>query len=414
MTIDTRVSRQRATLRSVYAVRGFLVLVLVAFQSLEVSDSFVRVAGTGLWVMPVWSVAALFALAGFTAMRGVERRGISGITMRAVTRYLPALVLVVVVTAYAIGVAVTTEPRQSYLIDGNVVSYLLNIFGIVRFTLPGVFEFNASAGEVNPTLWLVPVGYAAAVILVVTTLRARWTTVLLAAIGLVLAAAGVGLDLADVDLGNADGVLSLLLVGKGLCALVSFIAGAFMYRVRRSVPIDWRAAVVFALLALVVAAVSDPSWSSVPLLNAGIAIPLAYLAIYASSWPWPFRRLAPRIAPLLWRILLLSYPIQQLVIALGPDRQNVVVNLSLSLPIILALSGAEWFLLERPLLRRFFPALLPADPESAPGRWPDARGYVQQARATLPLLVGAVLVIFLMLAALAITMFAMQRDAGGV
>lgn len=406
-------ARQNASLRSVYALRGFLVLALIAFQSVEVSETYGRIADTALWVVPGWSVGALFALAGFTATRGIDRRGGKTTAMRSAMRYLPVLVLLVSTTAYGLGAILTSESRRSYFVDPDVAAYLLNGAGILRSTLPGVFEFNAAAGVVNAILWIVPVGYCAALVLAATTWRPRWRTHMLVAIGLLLVVASSGLFFADADLGDGDDLLVLLLAGKGLCALLCFVVGALTYQLRAHVPIDWRVALAVLLLTVLIALVSDRSWSDAALFNAGMAAPIAYFAIYGCSLPWPLRHWTRQAEPLMVRMLLVAYPVQQSWIALGPDRQSGLLNLALSFPVIVALAAGEWWLIERPLLRRFVPGALPPAIDASSRRRPGAKGLVEHARATLPLLFGALVVIVLVLAALALTMFAMQRDAGG-
>lgn len=405
--------RQGATLRSVNAVRCVLVLGLITFQSIEVSESYGRVVDTALWVVPGWTVAALFALAGFTTMRSVDRNGAATAALRTAVRFLPGLVLVVIATGYGLGLVVTADSRQSYLLDPDVAAYLLNIVGIPQYSLPGVFQFNAAAGIVNPVLWTVSVACLAAVMMLAMKRSGRLTTRLLAGGSAILATVGVALFIAGVDLGMPDGLLALLLAGKGLCALLSFAIGALFYRLRAVMPIDWRVATAAGIVAVLVALLGNRSWLDNALVSAGAALPIAYLAIYACSLPWPLRHRAPRAEPVLWRMLLIAYPVQQACVAFGPGRQNAAVNLALSLPVIAALSTALWLLVEQPLLRRLFPTVLPTRAAVPGPKHRTASEVVAHARATLPLIVGAVFVVLLVLAALALTMFAMQRDTGG-
>lgn len=411
-TIDARIYGQGATLRSVNATRCALVLGLVAFQSAEVSESYSRIAATALWVVPGWCVAALFALAGFTAMRSVDRNGLKSAAVRTATRFVPALVLVVIATAYGLGTAVTAESRQSYLLDGDVASYLLNILGILRRTLPGVFQFNPAAEIVNPIMWIVPIAYLAAAVLAVAALRPAWRPHVLGGIGAGLAAVSLGLLVAGIDLGNPDGLAALILAGRGLCALLCFVSGAICYNWRRIIPMDGRVAGLACVVLLLVALIGDRSWFDNALVSVATAVPIAYVTIYACSLPWPLRHWAPLAEPILWRVLLLAYPIQQFWIAVGPNRQNGVVNLVLSLPVVLMLAVALW-LIERRALRQLLPHGLP--PFKMPPRRPiSASSLIQNMRAALPILAIAALVVMLVLVAMAMTMFAMQRDAGGV
>ncbi len=405
--------RQGGTLRSVNALRCALVLGLVAFQSLEVSESYGRVADTALWVVPGWTIAALCALAGFTGLRSVERNGAALAVARTALRFLPALAFVVVATAYGLGAVATTESRHAYLLDGDVAAYLLNLGGAARATLPGVFAFNAASGVINPIMAVVPAAYLATALLVAAARWPAWGTAIIGVAGATLAVTGVGLLIADVDLGRPDGLPAVMLAGQGLRALLGFLMGALLYRLRRAVPIDWRVAIPVAAGLVLIAVLGNRSWSGNALVGVLTTLPIAYLAIYASAWPWPLRHRAAIAEPVLWWMLLLSYPIQQLWIAFGPDRQNAVANFIRSFPLIMALASASWFLVERPLLRRFVPTIAPPIPRRPRERRFDARVTAERARAILPLIAVAVLVVAVILAALALTMFAMQRDPGG-
>jgi hypothetical protein len=411
--MGSSVARQSASLRSVNACRCMLVFTLIVFQSLEVSESYDRIAGTPLWVVPGWTVAALFALAGFTSVRSMERNSPATAAARFAGRFLPAIILLIVITAYGLGTAITVESKRYYLLSPDVAAYLLNILGIPRYALPGVFQYSPATGMVNAVLWVLPPTYLAAIMLGAGAWRMRRLTQFLVTGGSLLAILAVGLLLAGVDLGDADGLLVLLVAGKGLNALLSFFAGALIYRLRQHVPVDWRLVAAVCMLMLPIALAGNQFWLDNAFVSSITAVPIAYLAIYACSLPWPLRHWARHAEPLLWRTLLLGYPVQQVVMALGPSRQSGIVNLAVALPIIVALACGMWFLVERPMLRRFMPRILAPTVHAAPARRSSAGDYVDRARATLPLIVGAMFVVLLVLAALALTMFAMQRDAGG-
>lgn len=411
-----RLARQSPTLRSGSTVRGAAILALIVFQSMEVSDSYTGLARTSIWVVPGWSIAALFALAGFTAIRSLERNGIALVAGRIATRFLPALAIVVVITAFLIGTIVTTEGWRAYLFSPDVPAYLENILGVPRYILPGVFEFNPSAQMVNPVMWVVPTGYIAVAVIALSAIRPKWATWVLGASATLLVIASVALFMIDAPLGDPEGLAGRLLAGEGLASLLCFVLGALIYRLRQYVPVDWRLAALGAIILALVAMAGDKSLLGNALFADAMAVPVAYLAVYICSLPLPLRHRLGRAEPLYWRVMLFAYPVQQSWIALGPDRQSGTVNLTLSLPAIVALATAQWLFVERPLLTRFLPAALrpvasrPLPPER---RRRGLGYYADQLRAALPVIGIALLIILIVLAALALTVFAMQRDEVG-
>ena len=99
-----------------------------------------------------------FALSGFLVAGSLERsKTMFGFLGLRVIRIFPALAVEVILSAFLIGAAVTTLPFASYFRDPLFLRYLLNIFGVVHFYLPGVFENNPNPRVVNGQLWTVPI-----------------------------------------------------------------------------------------------------------------------------------------------------------------------------------------------------------------------------------------------------------------
>jgi peptidoglycan/LPS O-acetylase OafA/YrhL len=78
-------------------------------------------------------------------------------TARRALRILPGLIVVVVLTVFALGPQVTSLPLDQYLRDGRTWAYLSGGALIPRyFLLPGTFPLNAWAGVANGSLWTLP------------------------------------------------------------------------------------------------------------------------------------------------------------------------------------------------------------------------------------------------------------------
>ena len=109
---------------------------------------------------------------------------------RRALRIMPALAVVVFLTAFALGPFVTSLPTDAYLRDGDTWAYLRWAVFLPRsFQLPGVFPHNAGAGVANGSLWSLPLE-AVCYALVAAAGLARTFTRLFAAIAFAAASWG--------------------------------------------------------------------------------------------------------------------------------------------------------------------------------------------------------------------------------
>ncbi|GJD86187.1 hypothetical protein HPGCJGGD_4084 [Methylobacterium haplocladii] len=97
-----------------------------------------------------------FALSGFLVMGSAFRtkKVLPFLGLR-IIRIVPALSVEVVLSAIVLGAIYTSLPLHDYFSSSGFYSYFLNIFGVVHYTLPGVFENNISQ-VVNGNLWTLP------------------------------------------------------------------------------------------------------------------------------------------------------------------------------------------------------------------------------------------------------------------
>jgi peptidoglycan/LPS O-acetylase OafA/YrhL len=75
---------------------------------------------------------------------------------RRLLRIVPGLVLVIVLTVFVLGPAVTSLPILDYLTDQRTWIYLANLAFYPADELPGVFAANVAPHEVNGSLWSLP------------------------------------------------------------------------------------------------------------------------------------------------------------------------------------------------------------------------------------------------------------------
>lgn len=116
--------------------------------------------GTLGMTMGLMAVDIFFITSGFLITGSLLKRGgaIEFIWARAL-RIFPALVVMLVITVFGMGLFVTTLPVDQYLTSKQVYSYFVycaTLFFGVAYDLPGVFTDNPYKNAVNGSLWTLP------------------------------------------------------------------------------------------------------------------------------------------------------------------------------------------------------------------------------------------------------------------
>ena len=96
-----------------------------------------------------------FALSGFLVTASATRLSLGNFLINRSLRIAPALAVDILFCALILGPIVTTAPLADYLTDPRFWRYFANIFGVVHYRLPGVFETQIDP-RVNGALWTVP------------------------------------------------------------------------------------------------------------------------------------------------------------------------------------------------------------------------------------------------------------------
>lgn len=408
-TIDEVLTRSGGELRTLAPLRVALVTTLVVFQSAEVSQSFALVFGTPLWIVPTLAIEGLFALVGVTLAQCREQAMPKPWLIRRATNAWPPVAAATLLAVLAIGPLASVLSLQDYLGDPATTLYLLNLLGLPRFRLPGVFEFNELSAAVNSLMWTVPIYVVvAALIGLAPEKRPRMAMAFGAGATLVAIVAGELLG-AGAPAGNDLLSYAGAMTGSFTAALV----GAAAHWFRGVIPFDGRLALVAAGTTIAIAFVGDVSWARSVLATILIAPPTAYVAVWLALGRHRSRTAWNAFQPYLAYALFGALPIQQAMVALGPRDQNVLENLALSFPAVVAFAAAA-----RIAMRYCLPRALrttrstDAWPVAQPGSRSVSLGD-QLRSATAGFAIGLIL-IGLALGVLALTYFAMQREPTGL
>ncbi|MDR6873015.1 peptidoglycan/LPS O-acetylase OafA/YrhL [Bosea sp. BE125] len=282
---------------------------------------------------PIWAalLPMFFALSGFLVSGSLERsRTLFGFIGLRLLRLLPALAVESLVAMVVLGSIFTSYTLAQYLTDGNFWAYTSNIFGIIRYYLPGVFLENPTT-QVNAQLWTLPYElycYIAISLLFVFRFYQSTTLLITACIAVQIAVIILIYTRVQVDEGTVRGPVLVL----------SFLYGSLLYRLRHI--IAWS----FNLFALSTAVGSLLLYF--PIINALAALPLAYLTVYLGL-------MNPPKSPIVssgdysYGIFLYGFPIQQAVSAAFPEFRHWWFNLIVSAPIVFLVAYASWHMIEK-------------------------------------------------------------------
>lgn len=287
-------------------------------------------------------VIVFFAISGYliTASFQRSRNPVTYLVARCL-RIFPALVVVVVLSAYVLGPLVTTLSRDEYLAHPWTHEYVTNNIRLwVQFPLPGVWDDLPLPGVVNGSLWTLFVEFLCYLGAPLLFLFPRLLRPVLA-----LLAVAVTIRLAEAPLEESPVFYAVRLRDAALL-WVFFAGGAFL----RLALTTWswfrlRTDVAVAMIALQTVVTSVwPSWA---LELSAITIPYAVLTIGLARTPYVHR--TARFGDFSYGLYLYAFPVQQLVIDLW-GVQGVIVNFLIVLSLTTGLAVASWYLVERPAL----------------------------------------------------------------
>ena len=106
--------------------------------------------------LPAAILPMFFAVSGFLVSASLERSRLHQFLALRVLRIVPALAVVVVLSALILGPVFTTLPLRRYFTTPEFGGFFLNIVAVAYVTLPGVFEHNPDPRFIASQLWTIP------------------------------------------------------------------------------------------------------------------------------------------------------------------------------------------------------------------------------------------------------------------
>jgi peptidoglycan/LPS O-acetylase OafA/YrhL len=341
-------------------LRIFLaIMVLFTHSFLIAEGEKYQFSSPGITVLQAAILPMFFALSGFLITGSAMRLRLKDFLLNRGIRIVPALAVDIIFAALILGPIFTTVSLQTYFSSYEFWAYFANIFGVIHYILPGVFEHNPFPSTVNGSLWTVPyeIGcYAIMSALIIFGFLKRPFSALMAAA--LVTAVIIWLTIKQVNPATLGGIfkpessgftlLNHFIGSKGLMLYVNFMLGAVFFLFRRFIP-------KHGILALICVAspitasflLPDVSGSTLCIIFAPM---LVYLTVYIGMTPIPRLPLYHR-GDYSYGIYLYGYPFQQGLVTLFPKLTSPWLHFAISLPIATLVAMGSWHFIEKPILR---------------------------------------------------------------
>jgi peptidoglycan/LPS O-acetylase OafA/YrhL len=283
----------------------------------------------GIWIGRL-AVDGFFVISGFLVTASLLKNGPVQYAVARILRIYPAIIVCTLLSAFGLGLALTTLPKGDYLHHPVTWDFLKTIPLIdVHYYLPGVFQHNPFSKGVNGSLWTLPAEVRCYVLLLCIGFVGALERTYRANI-VILAFLTVGfISFPSVPLLGHQHQFAE--------PAAYFALGALTWVNRRLIPLGWP----FAAAALIVAI----SALHLPPLFVLFAPSVVYLIFYC-AYALPHVDL-DRFGDISYGVYIYAWPMQQTVFWPG---QSGATNAMFATVFVIPLAYLSWIAVEKPSL----------------------------------------------------------------
>lgn len=284
------------------------------------------------------AVSVFFAISGFLIARSFDRNmRLTDWLVARVLRLFPALLVVVLLTAFVLGPLVTVLPAEIYFSDPRVASYVLRNFTLVslQYDLPGVFGGLPYPRAINGSLWTLiheVICYAGVLVLGLMGVlrRPQWFAAALAVYVAVYA---------TIALPGMEEVVPGRAILRDLS--LPFAIGMTLYVWRDLVPLGWGVCIGLGALAALL--------HGTPVFDGAFILWLSYTVFVFAYLPDGWIRRYNNLGDYSYGLYIYAFPMQQLTVHLfGP--MTPWQNMAIAFPAALFCAMLSWRWIEKSAL----------------------------------------------------------------
>jgi peptidoglycan/LPS O-acetylase OafA/YrhL len=312
-------------------------------------------------------VLIFFSISGFLVARSWDYAPrLGAFTLKRALRLLPALIVVLVLSAVILGPLASSLSPGAYFSDPATKSYVLdNALLQTNYVLPGVFVHTIYPNAVNGSLYTLPVEVKAYLLLAIfgcigALVRVRWVMLVFSAYVLLAMFPAIrnGLPLGDhyaayllnIQMPAAT-VAQVQADPSAFTPYVYFLAafgiGTALYTLRRFVFVWWPLAAT-CLAAIVIAVAVAGRFSIAP--SEVMVIVLPYLVMCVAYRTHSFLRLPRWWGDYSYGIYIYAFPVQQTISTVFNLHSGWLMFV-IATPVTLVLAALSWHLVEKRALR---------------------------------------------------------------
>jgi peptidoglycan/LPS O-acetylase OafA/YrhL len=329
-----------------------LIRILAAFTVL-LSHSFILSTGNGEtepvqntigMTLGAISVDIFFVASGFLVTASLlNKQCLIDFIWARVLRIFPALIIMVFITVFGLGIFFTSFPLNSYLTDSKTYTYLLKCSSIIKgvvYELPGVFGSNPYKLAVNGSLWTMPYE-----IKMYEILAASWA--------LLYFTKNHRIKLFKFAILAGTAVSCFLVFYRHFYLLnesqsdklfFMFFSGASFYILKEHIRLSSKV-FLFFLTSLIASAFFD-----IHLFFSIYELTLAYLLFYLAYVPSGVIRSYNQVGDYSYGFYIYAFPVQQSIAALVPNL-TVYTMIIVSTLVTLCLASISWHIVEKHALK---------------------------------------------------------------
>jgi peptidoglycan/LPS O-acetylase OafA/YrhL/predicted O-methyltransferase YrrM len=306
-------------------------------------------------------VLIFFSISGFLVSRSWSRNPhVAAFVIKRALRIMPALIVVLLVSALILGPLVATEPLRAYFDDPGAKAYIVNNTMMQSdYDLPSVFSHNIYPLAVNGSLWTLPLEVKAYVFLALIGLIGLLARFRIAMIGLAALTLLTCVNTLRSSIPGANHFVASLVDIQANPELVyltklgmytvyadmfaAFVIAATLFSLRRWIVMRWE----FAALAVAAFGITIAVGGSAPLIGAVALGP--YIVLYLAYRTTTFFRLPNRFGDYSYGIYIYAFPVQQTISSLLHMTSGWLM-FAVAMPITSVAAVLSWHWIERPAL----------------------------------------------------------------